>query len=94
MAVEDDEDERFWTAGDGRGSMITPDAHKVRPRVKGSGPSDLHVVFSRVPNEMYAKLQKVAELDGKSVSFYVAGLIEKALRNKEARRGRGPVRKG
>jgi len=51
---------------------------KIKPRApQTAGARDLHVVFSRVPIELYAKLQKVAERDGMSVSRYVAKLIER-----------------
>lgn len=51
---------------------------KIKPRAPQTATAgDLHVVFSRVANDVYAKLQKVAERDGKSVSLYVAKLIER-----------------
>jgi hypothetical protein len=73
MANDHDDDEGYWMAA---GNPIPGSEPKVKPKAA------LHPVMSRVPIEIYEKLQKVAARDSHSVSMYVARLIIKAMSKK------------
>jgi hypothetical protein len=74
MASDDDpDDEGYWMAAGDPAPGSKPPVPK---------PKKFHAVLSRVPVEIYAKLQKVAERDAHSVSMYVARLIIKDMSKK------------